>query len=153
MSGKVGRPPVPKRDAKSVLLGVQVTPSEATGTEKRAEDRNMTKSELLRELVNTEIRQSPPPPKWFKSSLTEDALNEMSGKTIEFTLTRPGTKARGIGRLLTRQNGDGEIAIDIEVIERGANQFAVTRYWLLPPMDSKIEINPDQTKARYRLSA
>ena len=152
MTSKVGRPKVPKSKAKTILVGAQLSPAEAQSVENEVARVGRDKSKWLRDTVNREVLQKPPPPHFFKSdAITIDQLHEMSGKSIEFTLRGNGIKIHGFGKLFTRQSGDGEIAIDIDVIEAQPNQFTVTRYWLLPPNDSKIQIHPDQKKARYLL--
>jgi len=152
MSNKVGRPTVPKDKAKSVLLGAQLSPTEAQNAANEAARVGRDKSKWMRDTINREVHQKPPPPHFFKSAtITIDQLHEMSGKSIEFTLRGNGRKIHGFGKLFTRQSGDGEISIDIDVIEEGVHQFTVTRFWLLPPNDAKIIKHPDPTKAEYLL--
>jgi hypothetical protein len=151
MNKKIGRPTTPTDKAKSVLVGAMFSPPEAQSTDREPTRMGQTKSQWLRDTINTEINQTPPPPKWFVSSRPIKELIEMNGEKIEFTLSRPGIKVREVGRLLIRQSSKGEVAIDIVVTKTDGMKFVSTRYWLLPPKDTQIEINPDQTNAKYRL--
>lgn len=53
--GKAGRPPLPKGDAKAVMLRVRVTSEELKAVEALAKASNQTVSEWLRSKVAAEI--------------------------------------------------------------------------------------------------
>jgi hypothetical protein len=52
---KRGRPPLPKGDAKAIMLRVRITPDELTAVEKAAKENNQTVSEWVRSRLIKEI--------------------------------------------------------------------------------------------------
>lgn len=48
---KRGRPPLPKGDAKAIMLRVRITPDELTAVEKAAKENNQTVSEWVRNRI------------------------------------------------------------------------------------------------------
>ena len=52
---KVGRPPLPKGNAKAVMLRVRITPDERTAIEKLAKAKGQTASEWIRSTLNAAI--------------------------------------------------------------------------------------------------
>jgi hypothetical protein len=52
---KRGRPPLPKGDAKAIMLRVRITPDELTAVEKAAKGNNQTVSEWVRSRLIKEI--------------------------------------------------------------------------------------------------
>jgi hypothetical protein len=53
---KRGRPPLPKGDAKAIMLRVRITPDELTAVEKAAKTDKKTVSEWMRDLVRTAVQ-------------------------------------------------------------------------------------------------
>ena len=154
MVKKVGRPPVPKRAAKSVLLGAQLSPSEAKGAAKAASSSGLDKSKWLRGAIENEVKG---PPIWVKSKWK---LEELDENLIEFELrsqVRVGERLgvrilSGVGRLKVRENARGEIAVDIFVDETtGPDSGLLTRIWLSQEAVDSIELNPNPQPAKFRL--
>jgi hypothetical protein len=154
MGNKVGRPPVPKRDAKSVLVGAQLSPSEAKGAAKAASSSGLDKSKWLRGAIENEVKG---PPIWVKSKWKPDELDE---KLIEFELRskvcvgeQSGVRVlSGVGRLKVRENARREIAVDIFVDEStGPYSGLLTRIWLSQEAVDRIELNPNPRPAKFRL--
>jgi predicted HicB family RNase H-like nuclease len=52
---KRGRPPLPKGDAKAIMLRVRITPDELRAVEVKAKKNNQTVSEWVRSTVNAAI--------------------------------------------------------------------------------------------------
>lgn len=48
MSGKIGRPKVPKREAKAVLIGARFSPPEARAVENAVQKSSLDKSKWIR---------------------------------------------------------------------------------------------------------
>jgi hypothetical protein len=53
---KRGRPPLPKGDAKAIMLRVRITPDELRAVEVKAKANNQTVSEWVRDLVRDAVR-------------------------------------------------------------------------------------------------
>jgi hypothetical protein len=154
MDKKVGRPPVPKQEAKSVLVGAQLSPPEAKEAEKAASASGLDKSKWLRGAIENEVKG---PPIWMKSEWKLEELNE---NLIEFELRskvrvgeRLGVRVlSGVGKLKVRENARGEIAVDIFVDEHPtAYEGILTRIWLSQEAVDKIELNPKPKPAKFRL--
>jgi uncharacterized protein (DUF1778 family) len=54
---KAGRPPLPKGDAKEVMLRVRITPDERTAFEKLAKASNQTVSQWIRSVLSAAIQR------------------------------------------------------------------------------------------------
>jgi hypothetical protein len=154
MGNKVGRPAVPKQSAKSVLLGAQLSPSEAKEAARAASSSGLDKSKWLRGAIDNEVKG---PPIWVKSKWKREDLDE---NLIEFELrskVRVGDQLglrvlSGVGRLRVRENIRGEIAVDIFVDEAtGPSSGVVTRIWLSQEAVDRIELNPNPKPAKFRL--
>src|SRR5260221_10122873 len=133
MTRKIGRPPVPKQEAKSVLVGAQLSPPKAKEAESAATKSGLDKSKWLRGAIDNEIAG---PPIWVKSKWKIEELDET---LIEFELRRKvcigeclGVRVlSGVGKLRVRENEQGEIAVDIFVNEStGPTSGLLTRIWL-----------------------
>jgi hypothetical protein len=154
MGNKIGRPAVPKQTAKSVLIGAQLSPSEAKGAEKAAASSGLDKSKWLRGAIDNEVEG---PPIWLKSKWKPA---ELSDNLIQFELrskVRVGEHLgvrvlSGVGRLKVRENPRGEISVDIFVDEaKGPYSGLLTRIWLSQEAVDKIELNPNPQPAKFKL--
>jgi hypothetical protein len=154
MRNKIGRPPVPKQEAKSVLVGAQLSPPEAKEAEKAASSSGLDKSKWLRGAIENEVKG---PPIWVKTKWKPEELDE---NLIEFELKSKVSVGEclgvrvlsGVGRLRVRENARGEIAVDI-FVDEATNQHSgvLTRIWLSQEAVDRIEFNPSPQPAKFRL--
>ena len=88
---------------------------------------------------------------WGKSQFGRD---ELEGQYIEFQLHSEKGVTEGIGRIAAGENDKGQICVDI-FIDVLAQNGAITGYrvWIDGQGVEKIELNPDQLKAKFRLLA
>ena len=146
MGKKIGRPRVPKQEAKNVLVGAQLSPPQAKEAEKRAASQGLDKSKWLRGAIENELKNSPI---WFDS---KSAPNEMNGKLVEFRLTGPNFRVEGVGMLVVMENRFGQVSVEIQVnyaIDEYTRQF--NRYFLPKEFVDNIKPHPDQSIASYKL--
>jgi len=142
----MGRPPLPKGEAKAVQLGVRFNPKDGQKIEKAATASGQTNADFVRNAAITETKK---PPVWVKTKWTMEELDE---KTVEFRLVFPHWRDEGTGQFLVRKNPDGELAIDVCVIASATPYKMVEiRYHLLQPAADKIEKHPNPKAAQFRL--
>jgi hypothetical protein len=84
---------------------------------------------------------------WIKSR--KWTRNELEGTLVEFDIAYSQARAEGVGEFLVRGNGVEKMAIDIVVPH--PSEFYDTLYHLPDSLAEKIEVHPDQAKARYRV--
>src|SRR5689334_17169488 len=89
---------------------------------------------------------------WTRSKYTRDELDKQS---VEFELKSKNVRVSGIGEFWVAQNPEKRLAIDIVIYEPGAHwsEIRQTQFHLQQVHVDRIEINPDQTKAKFRLLA
>ncbi len=90
--------------------------------------------------------------KWIQSSKWKRA--ELDSKSIEFSLRTPDFLIRGIGKLQVYENGEGDISINIVVLEMsndGNRQSWVTYQLFSTQIADRIEVHPDMAVAHFRL--
>ena len=152
MGNKVGRPPVPRREAKTILRGAMYSPEKLKQLEQARLRSGLDMSKFIREAVDMEIQG---PPIWVKPNLKAEDLDE---QYIEFSLRSkvPGgiRILEGVGKLKVRENKRGEMAVDIFVTEPQTPYRGITtRIWLSQEAVDRIELNPKPEPAKFRLLA
>ena len=85
---------------------------------------------------------------WLKSRKWKH--DDLDGKLVEFHVKYPTFTAEGIGQFVMRGNGVERLAADIIVPHQreGFDNY----YHLDDALFEKIEINPDKTKAEFRVN-
>jgi hypothetical protein len=142
----MGRPPLPKSEAKYNQVGVRFNPKENRQLDQIARRSGQTRAEAVRAATLYQIES---PPIWVKSKWKRE---ELDGKLVEFKLTAPGRELSGVGHFQVLENTRGEIAIDIFIDEHPSPYEGVlTRIWLAQDAVDKIELNPKPEPAPFRL--
>ncbi len=142
MNKKMGRPPVPKREAKSRFRGTFFAPDELKQIEKERVD----KSKWMREATKFRVDN---PPVWVSSKWKREELN---GKLIAFRLRSPERTLEGVGELSVIENDRGQIAVDIFINESVApNQGILTRIWLSQEAVDRIEAQAEPNGPPFKL--
>ena len=146
----MGRPPLPKGESKAAQIGVRLNPEGVAKINEMAERSGQTKAEVIREAAELQIQN---PPIWVKSKWKVEDLNE---QLIEFRLKSKVPQGirvvDGVGLLRVRKNPRGEIAVDIFIDQwEMPNKGVTTRIWLSQEAVDRIEPNPNQGPAKFRL--
>ena len=150
MIKKVGRPKVPKQEAKNIFRGAFFAPDEIKAIDRATTDSGFDKSKWMRRAIEHEARR---PQKWMKPTKWKPA--ELDGKLIRFHLKSPDRELAGIGKLAVRENPLGEMAVDIFIDEcMDPNRGVLTRIWLAEDTVKKIEPNrgKDTDKIKFSLA-
>jgi hypothetical protein len=110
MSAKMGRPRLPKSEAKGVLVGARFSPPEAKAISKAANKAEEGKSEWIRRtLLWAAQRENVRSDKW--------SAKDLDGQTVEFKMMElPNAFVQGTGKFLALQRGDG--SMDLRIITR-----------------------------------
>ncbi len=146
MGKKMGRPPLPKGQARGVQVGVRFKREDDKTIEKVTAGSGQTKADWVRNAALAEARR---PVTWVRSKWK---LEELDGKLVEFKLTAPKLWVEGLGKFLVRKNLRGELSIEICVLKSpNPNEIVETRYWLGQQAADKIELNPNPKLAEFRL--
>jgi hypothetical protein len=150
MSKKVGRPKVPKKEAKNVYRGAFFAPDELKAIEQARKASGFDKSKWMRGAINQEAIR---PPIWMKE--TKWKGEELDGQYIRFDLKSPNRELAGVGKLAVRKNPFGQIAVDIFIDECFVpGRGVLTRIWLAEDAVQKIELNraEDADKIKFSLA-
>ena len=146
MKPKMGRPPLPKGEAKSQFRGSFYAPDELKQIDKERVKRGIDKSKWMREATKFRVEN---PPVWVTSKWKPADLN---GKLIAFRLSSPQRTMEGVGELSVIENERNQIAVDIIINERiNANQGMLTRIWLSQEAVDQIVRNTESDKPPFTL--
>lgn len=142
----MGRPPLPKGESKDAQIGVRFKPDEFVQLNTLSQASASSNSEAVRIATLSQIQT---PPIWVKSRWKWEELND---QTIDYYLTESFGVLHGIGRLKARPNPNGLITVDIVACSNPTAKTAhAVRVWLGEAAVNKIELHPDQTKAKFLL--
>src|SRR6266853_3293315 len=103
MGKKMGRPPLPKGQAKGVQIGVRFNRDDDKAIKRAIADSGHTKVDWVRNAALTQARNPPP---WVKSKWKMEELDE---KRVQFKLTAANFWVEGVGKFLVRRNPRGEL--------------------------------------------
>jgi hypothetical protein len=146
MSKRMGRPTIPKNEAKSQFCGAFFTPDELKFIERARQQTGLDKSKWLRRAAIDAAQ----PVVWVRTRWKQIDLD---GKPIEFRLSGPDYFAAGIGTLVVRKNARGELSIQLCLSQAGgANDVEEIRYSLGQGSADRIEPHPNPGIAPFRLS-
>jgi hypothetical protein len=146
MSKKMGRPRLPKGQAKGVQIGVRFNPKDDKQIDRRVVESGQTKADWVR---NAAVAETKVPPVWIKSKWTWEDLRD---KTVEFRLIAPRFQVEGMGKFLVRINPAGELAVEICAIESATrSEIVESRFYLFQQVADKIERHPNPAVAAFRL--
>jgi hypothetical protein len=145
MSKTMGRPPLPKGEAKGVQIGVRFKRDEGKVIEKAAADRALGKADWLR-LIALEA----PRPIWIICRKWGAA--DLNRKTVEFKFTVQGARGdyvSGLGRFFVIPHRDGA-RLAIEIHGPPSHYYRLT---LSEQMADSIERHADPSFADFRCFA
>jgi hypothetical protein len=109
MNKKMGRPPLPKGQSKDVQIGVRFNGKDDKKIEKAITDSgvNQTKAEWIRDAARLVAADS--------VICAQYSVEELDDKTITFRIqSANGWIAKGAGKIMALQRGDGSMKIQIE---------------------------------------
>lgn len=142
----MGRPKLPKGEAKGAQVGVRFKPEDEKLVDKASADSRQTKADYVR---NAAIADAKKRPVWVRSKWT---MKELDGKTVEFSLIAPGEQHKGTGKFLVRQNPDGKLSIEICATLRATlAEVTEIRYNLHQLVADLLKVHPDPNKAQFLL--
>lgn len=148
MSKKVGRPKVPKSEAKAVLYGARVTPEEASQITKKLSESGQTASKVIRRAFDDFVTSIWTTPKW--------SYEDLNGKTVEFkfafTEAGKGWDTSGHGNFFVMRNAysQAKLALEIEIKLREGRGIRLIRLPLNQYLVDLIERHPDPAVADFR---
>jgi hypothetical protein len=143
MKNKMGRPTLPKGEAKDFQFGVRLNSEQQKTISRTVKDSGQSYPDFARSSMMTVAAK---PPVWVKSKWKAEELN---GNFIEFRLDSPKRLLWGVGKLAVHENARGEISVDIFIDE--PRKGISTRVWLAQDAVDRIELNPKSKTAKFRL--
>jgi hypothetical protein len=147
MKSKMGRPTLSDSGAKEIIKTQRYGEDDSKLTSLAAEKAGQGESTFIRNAAVEKAKTN----RWGKCKFSKA---ELDGQHIQFTLHSLKGVTAGIGKISAWENNKGRISVDI-IIETlvAPNRIEGWKIWIDANGVERIELNPDQQRAKFILLA